>query len=297
MFCGSFGCARFGMPRSGRPGTASWRRTTTWGFSPFGAALRHVAGSGRCCSTGRLGRSRSERWLGWLPEQQFRRLHLIAGNTRFLVLPGFRVPNLVSRILGLSARRLPSDMEALRGHPVLLTETFVDPSMFAGTCYRAVGWMEIGETRRFGRDAGGWREHGYPKKVLARPLRRGEGAGRAGRAGVLGLRGGGGTEGGSASQPVRVAALALDSKTASKRAERPNPERVLIAAVVHGSGLTVGQMALAPGKPPSRPSSAFPLWGWSGPARTLIRGYWEALQPAGGAAGNRVPPAEPLSGD
>ena len=105
-----------------------------------------------------------ERWLGWLPERQFRRLHLIAGNTRFLVLPGFRVPNLASRALGLSTKCLSSDMEALRGHPVLLAETFVDPALFAGTCYLASGWQEIGETRGFGREAGGWREHGCPRR-------------------------------------------------------------------------------------------------------------------------------------
>ena len=50
-------------------------------------------------------------------------------------MPGFRVPNLASRVLGLSAKRLLSDMEALRGHLVLLAETFVDPALFAGTCY------------------------------------------------------------------------------------------------------------------------------------------------------------------
>ena len=33
LFCGSFGCARFGTPRSGRPGIASWRRTAIWGFA------------------------------------------------------------------------------------------------------------------------------------------------------------------------------------------------------------------------------------------------------------------------
>ena len=64
-------------------------------------------------------------------------------------------------------------MEALRGYPVLLAETFVDPTLFAGTCCRAAGWQEIGETRGFGRDAGGWRKHGCPKKVLLRPLRPG----------------------------------------------------------------------------------------------------------------------------
>ena len=38
-------------------------------------------------------------------------------------------------------------MEALRGHPVLLAETFVDPAKFAGTCCRAADREEIGEAR------------------------------------------------------------------------------------------------------------------------------------------------------
>lgn len=60
----------------------------------------------------------------------------------------------------------------LRGHPVLLAETFVDPSRFRGTCYRAAGWTALGETRGFACDAGGWWEHGWPKTVLVRPLRK-----------------------------------------------------------------------------------------------------------------------------
>ena len=35
------------------------------------------------------------------------------------------------------------DMEVPQRHLVLLAETFMDPSRFAGTCCRAVGWMEI----------------------------------------------------------------------------------------------------------------------------------------------------------
>ena len=114
--------------------------------SLFGAALRHAAelpGRERTALLSWSPRAfkvgAREHWLGWLPEQQFRRLYLIAGNTRFLVLPGFRVPNLASRALGLSAKRLSSNMEALRGHPVLLAETFVDPALFAGVCCRAAG--------------------------------------------------------------------------------------------------------------------------------------------------------------
>ena len=85
---------------------------------------------------GRPRHSRSERGTpGWLPEQRFRRLHPMPSNTPFLVLPGFRVPNLASRILGLSERCLSSDVEALRGHPVLKAETFLDPTKFWVTCY------------------------------------------------------------------------------------------------------------------------------------------------------------------
>ena len=33
-----------------------------------------------------------DEWIGWLPEQQFRRLHLIANNSRFVILPEVRIP-------------------------------------------------------------------------------------------------------------------------------------------------------------------------------------------------------------
>ena len=63
-----------------------------------------------------------DRWIGWLPEQQIRRLHLIANNARFLILPGCGAANLASRVLGLSVRRVSDDFRAVHGHPVLLAE-------------------------------------------------------------------------------------------------------------------------------------------------------------------------------
>ena len=59
-------------------------------------------------------------------------------------------------------------MRAAHGHPVLLAETFVDPSRFAGTCYRASNWMPLGFTRGYSREPGGtarWRAHGRRKEV------------------------------------------------------------------------------------------------------------------------------------
>lgn len=109
-------------------------------------------------------------WIGWTPEQQWRRLHLVVSNQRFLILPGIRVPNLASRILSMNVRRLSDDWLAVYGHPVVLVETFVDPSRFRGTCYRAAGWLVLGQTRGFGRSAGRYFHHGGPKTVLVRPL-------------------------------------------------------------------------------------------------------------------------------
>ena len=115
-----------------------------------------------------------DRWIGWTAEQRSRRLHLVANNVRFPILPGAAEPNLASRILGLSLRRLSADMRAAHGHPVLLAETFVDPSRFTGASYRAAGWEPVGLTKGYERvPGGGYREHGEPKGILVRELRAG----------------------------------------------------------------------------------------------------------------------------
>lgn len=117
--------------------------------------------------------SARDAWIGWHPAIAFQRLHWVANNLRFLILPGIRVANLASRVLGLSTRRLPEDWERAWGHSILLVETFVDPERFRGTCYRAAGWQLLGQTRGFSRQSGGWRHHGRPKQVLCRELIRG----------------------------------------------------------------------------------------------------------------------------
>ena len=108
-------------------------------------------------------------WIGWVREQRLRRLHLVANNSRFLILPGMQGGNLASRVLSLSLKRLSSDMKAQRGHPVLLAETFVDPR-FAGTCYLAANWKVLGETCGYGRVGNGWVMHGVRKRMFVRGL-------------------------------------------------------------------------------------------------------------------------------
>ena len=53
---------------------------------------------------------------------------------------------------------------------MFLAESFIDPQRFSGTCYRAAGWIQVGQTRGYGRRAAGYRAHGEPKTVWVRPL-------------------------------------------------------------------------------------------------------------------------------
>ena len=114
-----------------------------------------------------------DRWAGWKPEQQFRRLEMVANNTRFLILsePGV-FPNLASRFLAGMTRRLSGDWLEAHGHGVLLAETFCDPEVFAGTMYKAAGWEGLGETKGFARANGRYTDpHGKPKEIFVTALR------------------------------------------------------------------------------------------------------------------------------
>ena len=70
----------------------------------------------------------------------------LANNTRFLILPGVRVPHLASHLLGLAARRIQADWQRKYGHGLDWLETFVEAERFAGTCYRAANWIAVGQT-------------------------------------------------------------------------------------------------------------------------------------------------------
>ena len=152
-------------------------------YLPFrglvGRSVRHVAVLGEHWlaligwHAGAFKLKARDRWIGWLPEQQFRRLHLIANNARFLILPGCGVANLASWVLGLSVCRVSDDFRAVHGHPILLAGTFVGRSRFTGACYRAANWQALGQTRGFARKPGTpatWVPHGHPKEVLVYPL-------------------------------------------------------------------------------------------------------------------------------
>lgn len=109
-------------------------------------------------------------WIGWSPALQWQRIGLLANNCRFLLLPGPRVPNLASKLLAANVARLSADWRVIHGQPLLLAETFVDPARFAGTCYRAANWLDLGATRGFGKANTTYTEHGQRKRILVYPL-------------------------------------------------------------------------------------------------------------------------------
>lgn len=112
-----------------------------------------------------------DRWIGWDFRIQYDRLRLIANNSRFLILPEWRRPNIGSRVLSLTERRIVADWQARFAHPLLLLETFVDPSRFHGGVYRAANWIELGLTRGYRRTRDGYSaEADLPKRVFVRPL-------------------------------------------------------------------------------------------------------------------------------
>ena len=113
-----------------------------------------------------------DRFLGWSAAARRRNLHFLAYNTRFLILPWVEVPHLASHLLGGMAKRLSEDWEHLYQHPIYFLETFVDPTRFRGTCYRAANWIRLGQTTGRGKDDQTNRPNRSIKEVLGYPLTR-----------------------------------------------------------------------------------------------------------------------------
>jgi hypothetical protein len=111
-----------------------------------------------------------DRFIGWDPSARRRNRHLLAVNTRFLILPWVQVPHLASHLLGRMAARLSADWAQLYHHPIVWLETFIDPARFRGTCYRAANWIVLGRTRGRGHRAPTKRPTRPIKDVLAYPL-------------------------------------------------------------------------------------------------------------------------------
>lgn len=113
-----------------------------------------------------------DRYIGWSDEQ--RKMHLDKGvnNSRFLVLPWVKSPNLASHILALNIRRIKKDWKNNFGIDLIFLEAFTDPRFFNGICYKAANWKYLGQSRGYGKQGEGYSYHGKVKDVYFYALER-----------------------------------------------------------------------------------------------------------------------------
>lgn len=124
------------------------------GYTPLpGAQLRYfITANGQILALTGFGAaawqtSPRDKFIGWDHEQRKRNLHLIVNNARFLILPWVQSKNLASKILALNVRQLPYDWEEKYHIKPVLMESFVEKNRFAGTCYKAANWCNVGQTK------------------------------------------------------------------------------------------------------------------------------------------------------
>jgi hypothetical protein len=114
-----------------------------------------------------------DRWIGWDLQHRKKRLHLVLSNDRFLIFPWVEVPHLASHALSLATGQIVEDWVRAFGYRPVLIETFVDPTHFAGTCYRAANWQFLGLTQGRGRLAPDHQCHTSKKEIFVYPLQSG----------------------------------------------------------------------------------------------------------------------------
>ncbi len=111
-------------------------------------------------------------WIGWDGARRHARLKLVVQNRRFLILPGLKLANLASKTLAMCLRVLADHWEQAFAYRPLVAETFVDPQIHRGTCYKASGWTPLGLSAGYGRQREDFYErHERPKQIWVKPLR------------------------------------------------------------------------------------------------------------------------------
>jgi hypothetical protein len=110
--------------------------------------------------------------IEWSDQQRERRLHLLAQNSRYVILAEReQFPNLASRAMSLCLARLSSDWLQEYGHPIVMVESFVDRQLFRATAYKASGWQALGYSSGFKRVTEDFYErHDRPKELWVKTL-------------------------------------------------------------------------------------------------------------------------------
>jgi hypothetical protein len=150
------------------------------GYSkPFGCTIRYfivcekgLLGCALAAGAARALKARDE-WIGWSKQRRQQNLPWVINNTRFLIFPWVEVRHLASHVLGQLAKRVQADWQERWGYEPLLLETFVDPAEYSGTCYKAAGWIELGQTTGQGLRPQGCAYTTTPTLIYVKPLSKG----------------------------------------------------------------------------------------------------------------------------
>lgn len=148
--------------------------------TPFGASIRYwIMGADEqlgCMqfSSPAWKMAARDRWIGWSDAARQKNLQQIVCNSRFLILPWVKVPNLASHVLSIAKHELLQQWPKQFGVTPLMIETLVDSSQFQGTCYRAANYIHVGETTGRGRQDQFNQRHGESvKSIFLIPLVKG----------------------------------------------------------------------------------------------------------------------------
>jgi len=104
-------------------------------------------------------------FIGWSAAQRKHHLKHLASNSRFLILPWVRIPNLASHVIAQNIAKLSDDWQQHFNNQLLVLETFVDTRYFTGTCYKAANWLHIGRTQGSSKQGKGYLYHGAAKEI------------------------------------------------------------------------------------------------------------------------------------
>lgn len=143
---------------------------------PFGYYLHYFIGSDRgllgCMLFSGAAKSIGvrDRWIGWTPAQRLRNLAWVINNSRFLIFPWVKVANLASHVFGQVHKQIRAHFKQRWGFCPVLLETFVDPQLYRGSCYKAANWCYLGMTTGLGLVRKGKNYRTSAKKVFAKPL-------------------------------------------------------------------------------------------------------------------------------
>lgn len=144
-----------------------------------GAQIRYLVESSEHGFVGALAFSaaqwrlkKRDKYIGWTEAARRANLNRVVCNSRYLILPTVQVPNLASHVLSQCLMRLADDWEERYGYKPVLVETFVDPSRFAGTCYRAANWLQVGQTAAEDTAHPNGKISEGPKDIYVHPLHR-----------------------------------------------------------------------------------------------------------------------------